>query len=206
MKNVHLFLNVLILCDIPLFLQKTNTFTFLCMNFKHNLLTEQNSSKLILPSSSLSANKIVLSTICWSCVSFKLLPTIIFKTCWQTSDILFWSNVNIAGSSLRTWQLFSWSRNSCFYDNSKFYLRHHKHHHMSMPNWLPFLFCIQEEEEGTGPNLSSESNFHDIIYRAHLLHILPLFTYHIIWQCMLLKLWLHEPQLNNSKLTQSKVS
>ena len=49
-------------------------------NKKIRKLTAQNSSKEIFPSSSLSANRIVLSTICWSWVSFKLLPTIIFNT------------------------------------------------------------------------------------------------------------------------------
>lgn len=39
-----------------------------------------NSSKLILPSRSLSASMIVLSTICCSYTSFRLLPTIIFST------------------------------------------------------------------------------------------------------------------------------
>lgn len=49
-------------------------------------LTAQNSSKDILPSPSLSAFIMVLSTICWSCVSFKLLPTIIFST-WKSSPL-----------------------------------------------------------------------------------------------------------------------
>ena len=33
----------------------------------------------------LSQRRIVLSTICWSCVSFKLFPTIIFRTCLSSS-------------------------------------------------------------------------------------------------------------------------
>ena len=49
-------------------------------------LTAQNSSKDILPSPSLSALIMVLSTICWSCVSFRLLPTIIFST-WKSSPL-----------------------------------------------------------------------------------------------------------------------
>ena len=49
-------------------------------------LTAQNSSKDILPSPSLSALMMVLSTICWSCVSFRLLPTIIFRT-WNNSPL-----------------------------------------------------------------------------------------------------------------------
>ena len=43
--------------------------------------TEQNSSKDIFPSPSASAWMIVLSTICWSWASLRLLPTIIFNTC-----------------------------------------------------------------------------------------------------------------------------
>lgn len=56
----------------------TSTTIFLWMSVLPT--TEQNSSNEILPSSSLSANTIVLSTICCSCVSFRLLPTIIFST------------------------------------------------------------------------------------------------------------------------------
>lgn len=49
-------------------------------------LTAQNSSKDILPSPSLSALMMVLSTICWSWVSFKLFPTIILRT-WKSSPL-----------------------------------------------------------------------------------------------------------------------
>ena len=37
-------------------------------------------SKLVLPSLSKSASMMVLSTICYSCWSLRLLPTIIFST------------------------------------------------------------------------------------------------------------------------------
>ena len=49
-------------------------------------LTAQNSSKEIFPSPSVSAWMMVLSTICCSCVSFRLFPTIIFST-WNSSPL-----------------------------------------------------------------------------------------------------------------------
>lgn len=62
----------------------TSTTIFLCISRPPT--TAQNSSKDILPSPSLSALIMVLSTICWSCVSFRLLPTIIFST-WKSSPL-----------------------------------------------------------------------------------------------------------------------
>ena len=45
-----------------------------------SLTMSVNSSKLILPSQSLSALMMVLSTSCYSCTSLRLLPTIILST------------------------------------------------------------------------------------------------------------------------------
>lgn len=66
---------------------QTSTTIFLWTSVFPTML--QNSSKLIFPSSSLSANKIVLSTICWSWVSLRLDPTIIFST-YQTKVKINW--------------------------------------------------------------------------------------------------------------------
>lgn len=66
----------------------TSTTIFLWMSVLPT--TEQNSSNEIFPSSSLSANRMVLSTICCSWVSFRLLPTIILRTCGNLLHLKKW--------------------------------------------------------------------------------------------------------------------
>lgn len=62
-----------------------NIYVDFFVKFNHlTRLTAQNSLKEIFPSPSLSAFITVLSTICWSCVSLRLFPTIIFRT-WNSS-------------------------------------------------------------------------------------------------------------------------
>ena len=61
----------------------TNSITYFISSIP---LTAQNSSKEIFPSPSVSAWMMVLSTICCSCVSFRLFPTIIFST-WNSSPL-----------------------------------------------------------------------------------------------------------------------